>query len=432
MGLREPHGGTHPQGIRFALTLNLKNYILVTGAYWGFTLTDGALRMLVLLHFFHLGYSPVTLAFLFLLYEFFGIVTNLLGGLIASRMGLRVTLVAGLALQVAALGMLALLNPAWSEFASVAWVMVSQALSGVAKDLTKMSSKSAIKVLVPPDAKGTLFRWVAILTGSKNALKGAGFFLGSFLLATAGFAGALWIMAGALALVWIASWASLPREMGKSKVKAGWSDLLSKSREINVLCLARFFLFGARDIWFVVGVPVFLRGVLGWSFSQVGAFMAFWVIGYGIIQGAAPSILRGRAPAGGTAAAIAFVLAVVAAAIPLGLAAGIPANLVIVGGLAVFGAVFALNSAVHSYLILDYTDGDKVALNVGFYYMANAGGRLVGCLLSGVLYQFAGLAGCLWGAFAFAAAAAVVALKLPREALHAEKLAASSVKADGD
>ncbi len=412
--------------------MNVRNYILVTGAYWGFTLTDGALRMLVLLHFFHLGYSPVTLAFLFLLYEFFGIVTNLLGGWIASRMGLRVTLVAGLALQVAALGMLAFLNPGWTEFASVAWVMVSQALSGIAKDLTKMSSKSAIKVLVPPDAKGTLFKWVAILTGSKNALKGAGFFLGSFLLATAGFAGALWIMAGALAVVWLGSWASLPREMGKSKVKAGWSDLLSKSREINLLCLARFFLFGARDIWFVVGVPVFLRGVLGWSFAQVGAFMAFWVIGYGLIQGAAPAILRGRTPAGGTASGIAFVLAVVAAAIPLGLAAGLSANVVIVGGLAVFGAVFALNSAVHSYLILDYTDGDKVALNVGFYYMANAGGRLVGCLLSGVLYQVAGLAGCLWGAFAFASAAAIVALKLPREALHAEKRAMASVSADGD
>ncbi len=412
--------------------MNLRNYLLVTGAYWGFTLTDGALRMLVLLHFFNLGYSPVTLAFLFLLYEFFGIVTNLLGGWLASRMGLRVTLVAGLGLQVAALAMLALLNPDWTEFASVAWVMVSQALSGIAKDLTKMSSKSAIKVLVPTDAKSTLFKWVAILTGSKNALKGAGFFLGSFLLATAGFAGALWIMAGALALVWLGSWASLPREIGKAKTKAVFKDLFAKSREINVLCLARFFLFGARDIWFVVGVPVFLRGVLGWSFAQVGAFMAFWVIGYGIIQGAAPIILRGRAPAGGTAAAIAFALAAASAAIPLCLAAGLPASAVIVGGLALFGAIFALNSAVHSYLILDYTDGDKVALNVGFYYMANAGGRLVGCLLSGVLYQVAGLAGCLWGAFVFSAAAATVALKLPREALHADKLAHARVSSDSE
>ncbi|MDQ5977991.1 MAG: transporter, family, 1-arseno-3-phosphoglycerate exporter [Verrucomicrobiota bacterium] len=394
--------------------MNLRNYSIVTGAYWGFTLTDGALRMLVLLHFFNLGYSPVTLAFLFLLYEFFGIVTNLLGGWIASRLGLRVTLVAGLALQVAALGLLSLLDPQWPERLSVAWVMLSQALSGIAKDLTKMSSKSAIKVLVPADEKGALFRWVAVLTGSKNALKGAGFFLGGFLLATAGFKGALWIMAGALAAVWLGSWLTLPRELGKAKAKAGWRDLFAKSREINVLCLARFFLFGARDIWFVVGVPVFLRGVLGWGFGQVGTFMACWVIGYGIIQGAAPAILRGRAPAGGTAAGSAFVLAAVSAAIPLGLMAGLPAGGVIVGGLALFGAVFALNSAVHSYLILDYTDGDKVALNVGFYYMANAGGRLVGCLLSGVLYQAAGLAGCLWGTVVFAVLAASVALALPR------------------
>ncbi len=413
--------------------MNLRNYILVTGAYWGFTLTDGALRMLVLLHFFNLGYAPVTLAFLFLLYEFFGIITNLLGGWLASRLGLRVTLVGGLALQVLALILLALLNPQWSETASVAWVMLSQALSGIAKDLTKMSSKSAIKVLLPADARGALFKWVAILTGSKNALKGAGFFLGGFLLATFGFVGALAAMAGALALVWLGSWLALPRDLGRAKAKAGWRDLFAKSREINVLCLARFFLFGARDIWFVVGVPVFLRGVLGWSFSAVGTFMACWVIGYGVIQGAAPVLLRGRAPGGATATTIAFALALVTAGIPLALAAGGDPATVIVGGLTLFGAVFALNSAVHSYLILDYTDGDKVALNVGFYYMANAGGRLVGCLLSGLLFQWTGLTGTLWGAFAFALAAAVVALALPRHALHADKLAAATIKpGDGE
>ncbi len=394
--------------------MSLRHYSLVTGAYWAFTLTDGALRMLVLLHFFNLGYAPVTLAFLFLLYELCGIVTNLLGGWIASRLGLRVTLVAGLALQVVALGLLAFLNPAWPELWSVVWVMAAQALSGVAKDLTKMSAKSAIKVLVPADAKGALFKWVAVLTGSKNALKGAGFFLGGLLLATVGFAGALGIMAGSLALVWLGVWLAVPRDLGKAKSKAGWRDLFAKSRAINVLCVARFFLFGARDIWFVVGVPVFLRGALGWSFAEVGAFMACWVIGYGIVQGAAPAVLRGRSPAGGTATLLTFVLAVVAAAIPLGLAAGFAPGPMIVGGLAVFGVVFALNSAVHSYLILDYTDGDKVALNVGFYYMANAGGRLVGCLLSGVLFQVAGLAGCLWGAAVFCAAAAVTSLALPR------------------
>jgi hypothetical protein len=413
--------------------MNLRNYIVVTAAYWGFTLTDGALRMLVLLHFAQQGFSPVRLAMLFLFYEFFGIVTNLFGGWLASRMGLRVTLLAGLGLQVAALGLLGALNPAWTAGIALGYVMAAQALSGVAKDLTKMSSKSAIKVLVPAgeEGRGALFRWVAILTGSKNALKGVGFFLGGFLLSVAGFAGALWAMAAGLAVMLAGAWAVLPPAMGKAKQKAGWRELFAKSRPVNVLSAARFFLFGARDIWFVVGVPVFLSVSLGWSGARVGAFMACWVIGYGIVQSLAPAVFRGRAPAGGVAAGLAFVLAAVAAGVPLLLGTGLPAGGVIVGGLAVFGVVFALNSAVHSYLILDYTDGDKVALNVGFYYMANAGGRLVGCLLSGVLFQIGGLAGCLWGTFGFTLAAGVIALALPRTAAHPEKLAAAGVGADG-
>ena len=79
--------------------MDIRNYALVTASYWGFTLTDGALRMLVLLHFHQLGYTPVNLAFLFLLYEFFGILTNLFGGWIGSRFGLRLTLFAGLAIK---------------------------------------------------------------------------------------------------------------------------------------------------------------------------------------------------------------------------------------------------------------------------------------------------------------------------------------------
>jgi len=398
--------------------VKLRSYIYVTGAYWGFTLTDGALRMLVLLHFAVLGYSPVQLAFLFLFYEFFGIVTNLLGGWLGSRMGLRVTLLGGLALQVVALGLLAQLNPSWSREWSVTYVMLMQSLSGIAKDLTKMSSKSAIKVLVPGDAKGTLFKWVAILTGSKNALKGVGFFLGGFLLHAAGYAGALRGMAVALLVIWAGSWFALPADMGRTGKKVGFRQIFSKTRPINILSAARFFLFGSRDIWFVVGVPVFLEITLKWSFSQVGAFMAFWVIGYGIVQSFAPAFWRSHPPAGAAAAGTAFILAGVAGAIPLSLAAGVPAPAAIIGGLALFGFIFALNSAVHSYLILDYTDGDKVALNVGFYYMANAGGRLAGCLLSGVLFEWAGLGGCLWGTFAFALIAALIALALPREIIH--------------
>jgi len=413
--------------------VNLRNYIVITGAYWGFTLTDGALRMLVLLHFFHLGYSPVQLAFLFLFYEFFGIVTNLLGGWLGSRMGLVVTLIGGLFLQVASLGLLALLNPGWPEAISVTYVMVMQSLSGIAKDLTKMSAKSSIRVLVPKDADGTLFKWVAILTGSKNALKGAGFFVGGVLLSVAGFAGALWTMAGVLLAASLLSWLMLPSGLGQAKTKVGFKQLFSKEPEINVLSAARFFLFGARDIWFVVGVPIFLEGTLKWTFSQVGSFMALWVIGYGIVQSCAPAVLRGRNPTGLTAAWTAFVLSGVSAAVPLSLTSGVPAKTAIIAGLALFGLVFAVNSAVHSYLILDYTEGDKVALNVGFYYMANAGGRLVGCLLSGVLFQLSGLAGCLWGTFGFSLAAALIALGLPRSALHPERLAHAAINAgDGD
>ncbi len=390
--------------------------------------------MLVLLHFFNLGYSPVQLAFLFLFYEFFGIVTNLFGGWIGSQMGLRVTLLGGLFLQVLSLGLLALLNPAWPEATSVTYVMVMQSLSGIAKDLTKMSAKSAIKVLVPEDAKGVLFKWVAILTGSKNALKGVGFFVGAFLLHSAGYSGALWIMAGGLLLITFGSWFTLPPDMGMTKSKVRFKEIFSKNRQINVLSVARFFLFGARDIWFVVGVPIFLEGTLKWSFSEVGTFMALWVIGYGVVQTVSPMLLRGHAPDGRVAATTAFILAAVAAAIPIGLAAGLAPKFIIVGGLSLFGIVFAVNSAVHSYLILDYTDGDKVALNVGFYYMANAGGRLIGCLLSGLLYEFAGLAGCLWGTFAFALTAALIALALPRHVLHPARLAAAGGMkiADGD
>jgi predicted MFS family arabinose efflux permease len=396
----------------------VRNYILVTLAYWAFTLTDGALRMLVLLHFHGLGYSPVDLAFLFLFYEFFGVVTNLLGGYIAARLGLRVTLFSGLLLQVLALGMLSLLAPGWSKVASVAYVMGAQALSGIAKDLTKMSSKSSIKVLVPEDQSSSLFKWVAVLTGSKNALKGAGFFLGGLLLSVLGFRESLWAMAGALLLVLVGCVLSLPADMGRSKGKAKFTTILSKTRAINVLSAARFFLFGARDIWFVVGVPVFLSVRLEWGFREVGAFLALWVIGYGAIQSAAPALIRrwtrGHAPEGRATFVLALLLAGTSVAMALGIPASTSPTAVLVVGLGVFGAIFAVNSSVHSYLILAYSDGDKVAMNVGFYYMANAGGRLVGTLLSGALYQLAGLRGCLWGTAAFAAITAGVSLLLPR------------------
>ena len=399
--------------------VDLRNYIVVTTAYWGFTLTDGALRMLVLLHFHTLGYTPLELALLFLLYEFFGVVTNLLAGWIGARFGLKLTLYCGLGLQVFALSMLSMLDPAWEKVLAVAFVVAAQGLSGIAKDLTKMSSKSAIKLVMPDDAHSALFKWVALLTGSKNALKGVGFFMGAALLEGLGFVHALWAMAAGLMIILAASVALLPSNMGRAKAKVKFTKILSKTRAINLLSAARFFLFGARDVWFVVGVPIFLHEIIGWGFMQVGTFMACWVVGYGGVQALAPKVIRrsvdGRSSETRAAQWWAFVLA----ALPIAIAALIEINVapatVVVIGLALFGVVFAINSSVHSYLILSFSDSDKVALNVGFYYMANAGGRLVGCLLSGLSYQLWGLTGCLATTSAMLLVAGVITIVLAGE-----------------
>ncbi len=396
--------------------MKVKNYALVTAGYWAFTLTDGALRMLVLLHFHDLGYSPVSIAFLFLAYEFMGIVTNLLGGWVGSRTGLNRTLVAGLALQIAALAALTLQQPGWHEWASVAFVMTAQAVSGVAKDLTKMSSKSAVKA-VAGAGDGALFRMVALLTGSKNALKGVGFFLGAALLSWTSYDTALWSMAAMLAIAVVALLVLLDEDIGRSKRKAPLRSILSKSVAVNRLSAARFFLFGSRDIWFVVALPVFLDERLRWSYSGIGGFLAAWVIGYGIVQSFAPKLLRRRG--GGTLDEIhaarrwSLLLAVVSAAIAAAVTAEVATTFAIVGGLVVFGAVFAVNSSLHSFLILAYSDDDAVALDVGFYYSANAAGRLVGTLLSGVLYLWGGLDTALWGSAAFVAITWLLTLRLP-------------------
>lgn len=398
----------------------LRNYTSVTAAYWVFTLTDGALRMLVVLYFHQLGYSPLQVASLFLFYEFFGVVTNLFGGWLGARLGLNATLFGGLALQVVALGMLAV-EPAWL---SVAYVMLAQAFSGIAKDLTKMSSKSTVK-LVAGDAgskDATLFKWVAVLTGSKNALKGVGFFLGAALLSLVGFRAAVLAMAAAIALALVGARLFLTGDLGKAKGKVKFTQIFSKTPAVNILSAARFFLFGARDVWFVVALPVFLAAELGWDFWQVGGFLAAWVIGYGFVQAAAPRILRSvgagsAAPAdepdGKTALRLAFGLAVIPAGMALALAAGVDPAAAIVVGLIAFAVVFAVNSAVHSYLILAYTDSDKVALNVGFYYMANAGGRLIGTILSGLVFQVYGLVGCLWVSTLFVLVTGAISLALP-------------------
>ncbi|QPN64960.1 organoarsenical effux MFS transporter ArsJ [Synechococcus sp. CBW1004] len=407
----------------------LQQYAIVTANYWAFTLTDGALRMLVVFHFHALGYSTLEIAFLFLFYEFFGIITNLYGGWLGARFGLRLTLWSGTLMQVAALLMLIPVADSWPKWWSVAYVMVAQALSGIAKDLNKMSAKSAIKTVVPEtpedhsQGENQLFQWVAILTGSKNALKGVGFFLGGVLLTTIGFNAAVGAMAAGLFLAFLLTLV-LPAEIGRMKQKPGFTALFSKSAGINILSLARFFLFGARDVWFVVALPVFLQQALGWRFWEVGGFMGLWVIGYGIVQGSAPALRRSWGQSGPPGVGAVEFWSALLTAIPALIAIALwrevahPAVAVVVG-LAAFGVVFAMNSSIHSYMILAYTEAEDVSLNVGFYYMANAAGRLLGTVLSGALFLVGGLQACLWCSALLVGLAFAASTRLPTPPRHA-------------
>ena len=397
-----------------------RNYVIVTAAYWGFTLTDGALRMLVLLHFYRLGYSPFALAFLFLLYEAAGILANLIGGWLATRYGITRMLTVGLVTQIIGFIVLSQLNAEWSVTMSVAWVVLAQGICGVAKDLTKTASKSAIKVTsaqAKEQGAGQLFKWVAWFTGSKNAMKGVGFFLGGVLLEVLGFKLALWAMAAILALVLVGVVTTLPTMMGKSKASKSAKELFAKNPGINALAAARVALFGARDVWFVVGVPVFLYSQ-GWTFTMVGGFLATWTIGYGLVQAMAPQLVKrsqdGLSQEVPAARMWSAILAVIPIAIALAVAMNVPyLEWVVVGGLGLFGFAFAVNSSIHSYLILAYAGSEKAAEDVGFYYAANALGRFLGTLMSGLLYQWGGLMYALVGSGAMLIVCWLITLVLP-------------------
>ena len=405
----------------------LSAYIAVTAAYWAFMLTDGALRMLVLLHFHTLGFSPVQLAYLFILYEIAGMVTNLSAGWLAARFGLTSTLYSGLAIQVLALLALAQLDPAWTIGFSVVYVMAVQGASGIAKDLAKMSSKSAVKLLAPKEGGG-LFRWVAVLTGSKNAVKGLGFLLGAALLATLGFVWAVLAMAAVLAIILVSMFFAMPPGLPKGRKGAKFSEVFSKSANVNWLSAARVFLFGARDVWFVVGIPIYFYAVLSdgteagnrAAFFMIGSFMAAWIILYGIVQASAPKILKAQSRPERELVSAARFWALVLSFVPASLAIAAylspePAKwltIFLVIGLLLFGVLFAINSSLHSYLILAFTRDERVTMDVGFYYMANAGGRLIGTLLSGLTYQIGGLSLCLGTAAAMVAISALASGRL--------------------
>lgn len=395
------------------LSPDLRQYLIVTGNYWAFTLTDGALRMLVVLYFHNLGYSPLEVAMLFLFYEFFGVVTNLFGGWLGAHLGLNKTMNIGLFLQVLALAML--LVP--TALLSIPWVMAAQALSGIAKDLNKMSAKSSIKLLVPENAQGQLYKWVAILTGSKNALKGIGFFMGGALLSMLEFQGAVLAMAIALGLIWCLSMLLLKQDLGKAKNKPKFREIFSKSAPVNWLSAARLFLFASRDVWFVVALPVYLAEQFGWTHWAVGGFLASWIIAYGLIQSFAPKITsRAQHPPGGQQALI-WVSLLTGIPALIALTRLIPgyADAALLLGLMLFGAVFAINSSLHSYLIVRYAQADGVSLDIGFYYMSNALGRLFGTVLSGWVYQVWGLSVCLWVSSLMLLVAVLASFKLPHQ-----------------
>ena len=422
MGLCEQDDGFSPNDCEknVEMQAGLKSYFVITAGYWSFTITDGAIRMLVVLYFHQLGYSPLQIAMLFFFYEFFGIVTNLFGGWLGARIGLNKTMFIGMGLQVLALSMLTVAD----SWLTVSYVMLAQAISGIAKDLNKMSAKASVKLMLPV-TRGSqpgktdnkqLFKWVAVLTGSKNSLKGAGFFIGATLLSMVGFRSSLIILAGSLMIVLVVTAFLLPKDIGKSTHKPKFKQLFSNSSEINWLSAARFFLFGSRDVWFVVALPVYLGSVLGWQHAEVGAFLALWVIAYGLVQASAPKLLRRsnhhRGPDGNTSKNWIFSLAIIPACIAVALQMSVNPTLIVMLGLVIFGIVFAINSAVHSFLILLFSDNDKVSLNVGFYYMANAGGRLTGTILSGLGYQLWGLAGCLWISSVFIILAGILSIPL--------------------
>ena len=389
---------------------NIFSYLIVTISYWSFMLTDGALRMLVLLHFHVLGFNPIQLAYLFLLYEFAGIVTNLSAGWLASKFGLNITLFSGLILQIISLLLLTQVNENWTILASVVFVMFVQGLSGVSKDLTKMSSKSAVKLLAP-EKNTKLFKWVSFLTGSKNTVKGLGFFIGGLLLYLFDFQTSLVIMSIILFLVLIISYITIPKNLGTIDKKVKFSEVFSKNKNINFLSLSRVFLFGARDVWFVVGLPLFFYSILSDcsvdnnknAFFIIGSFLAFWIIIYGIIQTLTPKLTKNQISKTSSVQVaknwslylfpIPIILFFLLKLHPYNENFNLIITIII---LLVFCIFFAINSSLHSFLILKFTDKKRVTLDVGFYYMSNAAGRLIGTLFSGLSYTFGGIEFCLF------------------------------------
>ena len=390
----------HSSPIRIAIAYNL------------LTMSDGALRMIVLFHYASLGYSAFSLATVFAIYELCGIVVNLVGGALAQRLGALATLRVGLLLQATVLVIMAI--P--STLPAVWIIMLLQGCAGIAKDLTKISAKSAITALHNHDST-TLFRAIAWLTGAKNTLKGVGFFIGGVLFVSIGIRGALLglaiaVIAGALGTI------GLHNRTLNAKNRA-FQSFFSTHRAVNMLSGARVFLFGARDIWLAVAFPLFLAQAPGWGFWQSGSIMAAYTIGYGMIQAVTPRLLAGRSAPDGRFTALLALIPLIICVITGWYARSMDVAVwVMLMAVSLFSVSFALNSAVHSFLIAAYAQRDAISLNIGAYYSANALGRLCGTLLSGWCYSQWGMSGVLLAAGIAFVPAALLAIPLPARAAY--------------
>jgi len=421
-----------------------------------FTITDGAIRSIILLYANKLGFNAILIAVMFSMYELAGVFTNLFGGVIATRYGLKFTLLCSLVCQVVGLGLLLTIEPIFGDLETMtnkggatAFITFCQALSGIAKDLMKLSCKSMPKLVSKPGDDDKLFVLVAWVTGLKNSFKGFGSIVGAILINFTSLVTSVCVLLGIIGLIVPAPILYMDKFLGMNKKNAVFNlKVLQKGRDVNVLSLARFFLFGARDIWYEIAAPLFLSQALLWSDWTVGLFLGGYTIVYGFFQTSVSKLFKksskenlsslakvfnGLPPvsqvknwAYGTAAQLVVWSCIL---YPLyrhlintgnsdGALWGI--NIVFVFGVLCFAILFAVNSAVHSYFIVRYAGKDKLAMDMGFYYMANAGGRLVGTLLSGVIYYYTekqfGLSVPLWSAGATMIAAGFVAIRLEEPA----------------
>lgn len=427
-----PNAPIEDENLRGRLTREyqtLKPFVVISSSYLLFTITDGGVRTIVLFNAFERDFTAFQVSLMFVLYELAGVVTNFLAGIAGARWGLRSTLLAGLCLQVVGIGMLFGWQKSFTKTEAIIFVTVAQMLSGIAKDLVKLGGKAVTKLVTPEGKEGRLFKMVSMITGLKNSLKGVGMFIGAALVQVTYF-GALGTMLGIVLLA--VPWAvlSLESDLGRMRREnITLSSIFKKNHNVNFLSAARFFLFASRDAWFEVPLPFYLRSPegFGWERAAAGAFLGGWVIMYGQVQSWTPQLfskpLR-QFPANKYHATLWVAILLVIPALlgsvmqfsdvfQSGTSQAAKIAIVVVA-LVAFAVVFAVNSSIHSYLVVKYSEGDKVAMNVGFYYMSNAAGRLIGTLVGGALFQWVGddfndgLAACFWFSVALTAATIVI------------------------